>query len=296
MISMSRVVVGPLLALSVAGCFATKGDMRLLQEEIRTARASAARSDSVQQRTSDSLRTALANLARVQTLAARDGQTAQQKTADEVKALSAKVQSNDIATKEAIKSLNDDVDQLRDITRQNARGQAAARAQIEAARAAAPTTPDTTAGVTSTPPAGGGAPGSATMLLSGRTLIIQGSCGTARRTFQDLITQYPDSPDAPEALYSIAASYVDCGDGASPAKADSVYRLVVERYPRSEFAATSLYKRAEALREASKPAEAKALYEKILCEHPKSLVSTQALNRLGGVRPRNCRPSGVNPI
>jgi TolA-binding protein len=282
----SRLVAGSLLALSATGCFATKGDVRLLQEELRATRASVARSDSAHRRTSDSLTAALANLARVQTLAARDASQTQQKQSDDLKALAARVNSNDVATREQLKSLNEDLDQVREIARQNARGAAATRAALENARPPAPTLPDTNAATPPTEPAG--VPGPATMLLEGRRQMIQGSCATARRIYQDILNQYPDSPDVPEALYSIAETYVGC-QGGNPAQADSVYRLVVERYPRSDFAATSLYKRAEALRLGGKPAEAKPLYEKIVCEHPKSTVLAQALNRLGGSRPATCR-------
>jgi TolA-binding protein len=284
----SRLIAGSLLALSVTGCFATKGDMRLLQEELRATRASVARSDSAHRRTSDSLAAALANLASVQTLATRDARQAQQKASDDMKALAARVNSSDLNTREQLKSLNDDVDQLREITRQNARSGALARAQMEQARPPAPTLPDTTAGAAVTTPTDA-TPGSATLLVTGRSLILNNSCATARRAFQDVLTQYPDSPDAPEAQYLIAESYVSCGDGGNTAKADSVYKLVIEKYPRSDFAATSLYKRGEALRMAGRIPEARPLYEKIVCEYPKSTVLAQALNRLGGQRPSTCR-------
>ena len=278
-------VAGSFLALSATGCFATKGDMRLLQEELRATRAQVARADSAQRRTSDSLTVALADLRRVQTLAARDATQAQQKTNDDLKALTARFTSSEIANREQLKSLNDELGQLREIVRQNSRSGAIARAAEEQRR---PTvTPDTTATPVVTPPAST-TPGPATLLVSGRTQIIQGSCATARRAFQDLLAQYPDSPEAPEALWSIAESYVACTDGGNPARADSVHRLVVERYPRSEFAPLSLYKRAEMLRTAGKAAEAKPLYDKIVCDYPRSDVVQQALNRLGGRRPATC--------
>ena len=278
-------VAGSFLALSATACFATKGDMRLLQEELRATRAQVARSDSAQRRTSDSLSVALANLARVQTLAARDATQAQQKTNDDLKALAARFTSSEIANREQLKSLNDELGQLRELVRQNSRSGAIARAAEEQRR---PTvTADTTATPVVTPPAST-APGPATLLISGRTQIIQGSCTTARRAFQDLLTQYPDSPEAPEALWSIAESYVACADGGNPVRADSVHRLVVERYPRSDFAPLSLYKRAEMLRTAGKAAEAKPLYDKIVCDYPRSDVVQQALNRLGGRRPATC--------
>jgi TolA-binding protein len=285
----SPLVAGSFLALSVSGCFATKGDVRLLQEEVRAARASAARSDSIQRQTSDSLRVALANLSAVQTLAAKDAVAAQQKTSDEIKALATRVTNNDIATKEQLKALDDDVNQVREIARQNARGAAAVRAQMEqATRPPAPTLPpDSTSAAA--PPTPSGPPGPATLLTNGRSLVAQGSCSTGRRSFLELLTQYPDSPDAPEALSLIAESYVACGEGGNPAKADSVYRLVTERYPKTDFASVALYKRAEALRLANKMSEAKPLYERIVCEYPKSTILAQTLSRLGGQQRPTCR-------
>ena len=289
MIGGSRLIAGSLLALGATGCLASKGDIKLLQEEIRAARASAAQADSARRRTSDSLSAALANFVAVQALSAKDASALQMKTADELKALAAKVTANDLATKDHLKSIDADIDQLREITRQNARGAALARAQIEQARAA--TTPGTPPDSTTTAapvPTAPATPGPATLLTSGKSLIIQGSCSTARRSFQEVLNQYPTSPDAPEAMYLIAESYVSCGEGGSPAKADSVYRLVVQTYPGTDFAATSLYKRAEALRVANNMKEAKPLYEKIVCEYPKSTALDRALNRLGNQRPA-CR-------
>jgi len=287
----SPLIAGSLLALSATGCFATKGDIRLLQDEIRAARASAAQADSARRRTSDSLTVALANLAIVQANNAKDAHTGQQKIADDVKALTTRVTVNELSTKEQLKAIGEDIDQLREVTRQNARSSALARAQMEqAARPPAPTLPaDSSAGAgTPTTPTTSAPPGSATLLVQGRSLVIQGSCSTARRTFQDLLAQFPDSPDAPEAQFLIAESFVACGDG-NPAKADSVYRVVIEKYPKSDLAATSLYKRAESLRLATKMNEARPLYEKIVCEYPKSTVFAQATNRLGNQRPA-CRP------
>ena len=289
MIGGSRLIAGSLLALGATGCLASKGDIKLLQEEIRATRASAAQADSARRRTSDSLTAALANLAAVQVANAKDAQAAQKKTEDELKALSTKVTNNDLATKDRLKSLDEDLDQVREIARQNARGAALARAQIEQARAATPpATPPDSMTTAAPAPAAPATPGPATLLTSGKSLIIQGSCSTARRSFQEVLNQYPSSPDAPEAMYLIAESFVSCGEGGSSAKADSVYRLVVEKYPGTDFAATALYKRAEALRVANNMKEAKPLYEKIVCEYPKSTALDRALNRLGNQRPA-CR-------
>jgi TolA-binding protein len=288
---LSRLIAGPLLALGATGCLASKGDIRLLQDEIRAARASAAQADSARRRTSDSLATALANLAVVQANNARDAHTTQQKTTDELKALTTKVNNNDIAVREQLKAIGVDIDQLREITRQNAKASALARAQMEqanAARSPAPTLTDSSgaaAPVNQNP----APPGPATLLVQGKSMVYQGSCSTARRTFQDVLTNFPDSPETVEAQYMIAESYVACGAEGNPAKADSVYKLVIEKYPTSDWAATSYYKRAEALRTANKAAEARPLYEKIVCDYSKSGVANLALNRLGGTRPATCR-------
>jgi TolA-binding protein len=286
----SRLIAGSLLALSATGCFATKGDIRLLQDEIRAARASAAQADSARRRTSDSLTAALANLATVQATTGRDSRQAQQKTEADLKALTARVNNNDITVREQLKAIGEDIDQLREITRQNARSSALARAQMEQANAArppAPTLPDSSAAATpisSTPTP----PGPATLLVQGKSMIYNGSCSTARRTFQDVVTNFPDAQETPEAQFLIAESFVSCGDGGNPAKADSVYRLVIEKYPKSDFAPMSLYKRGEALRTANKSAEARPLYEKVVCDYPRSTVFALALNRIGGTRPA-CR-------
>ena len=277
----SRLIAGSLLSLSATGCLATKGDLRLLQNELRVTRASVARSDSAHRRTSDSLAAAVASLAALHTRATQDALRSQ-RTSDDLKALSAKVNTNDIAAREQFKSFGDDLDQVREIARQNARSSAVARAQMEQARPTPPTvTPDTTTRRAAPASLPAGTPGPATLLVNGRSMIIQGSCSTARRSFQDILTLYPDSPEAAEAQYSIAASYTDCGEGGNTAKADSVYTLVTEKYPKSDFAATSLYKRAEMQRSAGKMDVARPLYAKIVCGYPKSTVFAQALDRLG---------------
>ena len=52
--------------------------------------------------------------------------------------------------------------------------------------------------------------------------------------------------------------------------ADSVYALVVERYPRSEQAPNALYKRASAARAVGQTQQANALYRQIVAQYPRS--------------------------
>jgi TolA-binding protein len=276
----SRLLVGPLAILGVTGCLATKGDIRLLQDELRATRSAVARSDSAHRRTSDSLAAAVNALRTSQTRGDQALQQSQQQTTDAAKALTARVGSLELTTKEKFRSIDDELSQVQELARQSVRGSALARAQQEQAAATAPPVSDSTA-ASGQPAQPSGAPGPATLLITGRSQIIQGSCATARRIFQDVLTSFPDSPEAPEAQYSIGESYVSCGDGGNTAKADSVYKLVTDKYPKSDFAATSLYKRAEMQRSAGKMDVARPLYQRVVCEYPKSTVFDQALNRLG---------------
>ena len=69
--------------------------------------------------------------------------------------------------------------------------------------------------------------------------------------------------------------------GGNPAAADSVYTLVTSRYPKSDFAATSLYKRADMQMKAGKSDVARSLLQRIVCEYPKSTVFPLATEKLG---------------
>lgn len=275
----SLLLVGPLLAIGATGCMATKGDIRLLQDELRATRVAVARSDSAHKRTTDSLTAALRSLASMQTRNSQSLQQSQQQANDALKALTTRVGGMELGNREKFKAVDDDLSQVRELARQGLRSGAAVRAaQEQAARLPAPTASDTTAPQT---PEASGAPGPATLLVTGRSAILQGSCVTARRVFQELLTTYPESQEAPEAQFYIGESYGACGDGGNPVTADSVYKLVTDKYPTSDFAATSLYKRAEIQRNAGKPDAARPLYQRVVCEYPRSTAFAQALDRLG---------------
>ena len=89
----------------------------------------------------------------------------------------------------------------------------------------------------------------------------------ARNGFEQLLTQYPNSEDAPEAMIYIAATYAS---ERNQVAADSVYGLVVQRYPSSPKAATALYKQALSMREAGRITQARAAFERIIKDYPRS--------------------------
>jgi TolA-binding protein len=267
-------LVGSVAALGTTGCLASKGDIRLLQDELRATRAVVAKSDSAHRRETDSLAAVLAALASAQ---ARGDQSLQAQLDAKFASLSTRLQSFELGTGEKLKDLNDDLAQVQELARQNVRGVTAARAAAEQVAA----TPVTTPGDTTTRPTTSTAPGPATLLLAGNSSILQGSCRAARRSYEELLRSSPNALEAPEAQYKIAESFASCAEGGNPAAADSVYALVTARYPKSDFAATALWKRADAQAKAGATDVARGLLQRIVCEYPKSTVYPLATDRLG---------------
>jgi TolA-binding protein len=274
------------VALGVTGCLASKGDIRLLQDELRATRAAVARSDSAHRRESDSLAAALAALASAQASGDQALQRALQSTDTKLGDLANRSRNFELTTAEKFKGLNDDVAQVQELARQNMRGVTAARAVAEQV-AAAPGTPPTAPGDSTTRQPAPVAPGPATLLLAGNAGILQGSCRAARRSYEELLRQFPTSLEAPEAQYKIGESFVSCPEGGNPAAADSVYTLVTTRYPKSDFAAISLYKRSDMQMKAGKTDVARSLLQRIVCEYPKSTVYPLATEKLGN--PSRCK-------
>ena len=87
---------------------------------------------------------------------------------------------------------------------------------------------------------------------------------SARGAFDDLLRQYPQSAVASDAQLQVAYTYEA---EKNQAGADSVYRIVVTNYPKSTAAPTALYKHAQSLIAAKKPAEARVLIDRLRREY-----------------------------
>jgi tol-pal system protein YbgF len=111
--------------------------------------------------------------------------------------------------------------------------------------------------------------------------LRRGSTGSARSAFQDLLRQYPQSDVAGDAQFYIAESYATEGKAA---EADSVYALVVANHGTSSRAATALYKRGVAAEAARRPADARAFYEGVVRQFPRSDEAALARDRLAALR------------
>jgi tol-pal system protein YbgF len=244
----------PLAALALAGCLASRNDIALLQTELQTMRGESARSDSARRAQIDQ---AISQLTRAN---------------DSVRAIStrlAKLQA-DVANEHY--QISREVIQLQELSGQSTRRLQELRGALEerAPAAGAQPAPGDSAGPTA-------APGPGQLFQSSLDQLRRGSVGVARSGFEELLRTYPTYEDAPEAMVYIAETYAA---ERNQVAADSVYGLVVQRYPRSPKAATALYKRALVLRSAGQNAAARAALERIVREYPRSDEATLAREQL----------------
>ena len=244
----------PLAALALAGCLASKTDIAMLQTDLQTMRAESARGDSARRAQVDQV---LAQLTRAN---------------DSVRAISARLAKlqGDVANDHF--QMTREIIQLQELSGQSTRRLQELRGALEerAPAAAAPTAPGD-----STRPAAGPGPGQ--LFQSSLDQLRRGSISVARGGFEELLRTYPTYEDAPEAMVYIAETYAA---ERNQVAADSVYGLVVERYPRSPKAATALYKRAQILRSAGQGAAARAALERIVREYPRSDEAALAREQL----------------
>ena len=70
----------------------------------------------------------------------------------------------------------------------------------------------------------------------------------------------------------------------NPVAADSVYGLVIQRYPASPKAATALYKQALSQRASGKNTIARALFNRVIKEYPRSDEADLAKEQLKTLR------------
>ncbi|MGV3707522.1 MAG: tetratricopeptide repeat protein [Gemmatimonas sp.] len=105
------------------------------------------------------------------------------------------------------------------------------------------------------------------LLANGRAQQAKGSWSTAREIYQEILTNYPTFDRASDAQLYLALTF----EGEkNQVGALTAYAVVVQKYPDSPAAPTSLYKRAFILRDQGKVAEAKTLLQQIVSRYPNS--------------------------
>jgi tol-pal system protein YbgF len=250
----------PVLALLLGGCLASKRDVFILQTQLGTMQAAAARADT----------------ARAAQIAAVLNQLVQSN--DSVRALSARLSRLQTTVSTDHYEMGRQILQIQELSGQSQRRLQELRASLEersqmnAAPAPAPVPGDT-----SRPAATPAGPGPAQLFQSSLDQLRRGSGTVARSGFEELLRSYPNSEDAPEAMIYIAETYAA---ERNQVAADSVYGLVVQRYPSSPKAATALYKRAVSFRAAGRTAAARAAFDRVVREYPRSDEAALAREQL----------------
>jgi TolA-binding protein len=294
-------LAGLLLMLWAAtGCLATKADFRLIQDELRASRAAADQAEIRRRAQADSLArvTTAQQLAQITAL-----NNSLRAMGDSLRLQDQRFAAFRIATSQQLTTLTETVEIMKQVQASFPSFIRELRAEMEkfsaiVRDAGAGILPPPVGGVPPTtggapvatgagvPPTGGApaTPGPTQLYIQGQGFLAQQSCGSARRTFQTLITTYPGDDQVPDAMLSIGISYGDC-EGNSVA-ADSVYDQVVRQYPRDPAAGTALYRQGLMLERANKLPEARAKWERVIREFPRNDEASLACAKLN--RP-NCR-------
>lgn len=265
MLRMRSVMLVPVVVLTTGACFATRQDLAVVQRdvtairgEVQAARAATLAGDSALHRQLDS---ALANVAG--TLAVMSD------TLESAHLTTMRLRAD---VREDLQIIRQQLIQIIALSGESQRRVAELRAQLEedAVERAAPVTGTDTAGArgdSATRAAAPAGPGPAQLLQMAQDQFRRGSNASARGAFTALLTQFPTSDLAPEALYGVAETHQADGNGVA---ADSVYNLVVQRFPNSPRAPTALYKRASQMRVTGRAAEAQVLFKQIIDRYPKT--------------------------
>ena len=246
-----------LVAAGVAatGCFASKSDIALLQDEIRTMRAMEARADSAQ-------------MVRVD-----EALLMMRRTNDSLRVLSQRFGAFQANLSGELFELGKQLITLQELAGMSTRRIMDLRAAWEE-RSQSMQVPDTAAAAPSVP-------GPAQLFTAASDLMRRGSHGTARQGFEELLRLYPSFEQASLALLYIGQTYTE---ERRTADADSVYSLVVTRYPRSADAATALYKYGLSQLSQGRTAAGRAALNRILREFPSSTEAELARERLRSIR------------
>lgn len=262
----------PVLLLGSTGCFATRGDVRVLQSDINTVRTEAQRSAQAQAQ-------ALAETARIL-----------QNVTDSLARLSARQLAFEGDGRGEFRRINEQLIQVQELLGQSASNIRSLRAEMEsAARLSGMTTlppgASPPAGVY-TPQAAGvvvpnpGLPGPNQLYQDGLDHFRRSSYESARISFGDLLLNYPGADIASEAQFWIAETYA--AEGKRPA-AETAYAAVVSKYPESDRAPQALFKRALMLIEQDNAAAAKPLLEQVISRYPRSDAANLAKERLAAI-------------
>ena len=252
------------LALATGACFATRSDVRILQDDITNFRAAQQKADS-------------ARAAQISPIVTMLGEVN-----DSVRSANTRVSRWQANAQGDIRNIQEQLVQIQELTGASQQRLIELRQQMEERNAqtapspVAPVPGDTSKAVppTAAQPA---PPGPATLYKLAFDQMSRGSYGTARSGFQDLLGQYPTSDLAPDAQYYIGETLQAEGNTAA---ADSVFSVVVTKYPNAPRAATALYKHGLFLQKAKRDREARQAFQTVIDKYPRSDEAALAREQL----------------
>jgi tol-pal system protein YbgF len=260
--------------LAVTSACATPGQVRMVETQVAVLRAQTARQDSAR----------AAELARIIRLqqSVLDSLTL---TRQAVRTLDAKlgvdlteVQRRLVETQELVGQSQRRITELK--TQLDNRAE-----QRDAALSTAPppTKPDSAAAVAPVSPS----PTSATaasadqMYQGALQLYRRGSIATARSAWLEFLKTYPNHPLVPDAVYYIGETF----ETSAPDSALARYGEVRAKFPQSSRAPTALYKIGLLAERRKDVATARATYQRVMQEYPRSEEADLARERLASLKP-----------
>ena len=178
--------------------------------------------------------------------------------------------------------------QIQELTGQSQRRLSELKAQVDAraeqsqaSGVVAPMTPLDTANRAPVSPGAMPAVSADQMYQGARQQLNRGAVGTARRGFQEFLRSYPAHELTPDALFYIGESFAVENADSSVA----YWTLVGAQHPRSTKASTALYKMGRIEEVRNNRASAKAYYDRLLKEYPRSDEADLAREQLKNLRP-----------
>lgn len=260
----------PLVALvATGGCFATRNDVRVVQSDIASFRTEMLKANTEQ-------RDALAQAMRTLAIAS-----------DSVRAMSNRLTFVQGNVAGGLRDVNEQLIQVQELLKQSGSRLDALRREQEIRNSQAAMVPATppVAGVPMTAADSAARAAQTTTPSSGPYVLYddgvkqlaRGSWSTAREIFQELLDKYPTSDRAPGAQLGLGRTY----DGEKQTNAAlAAYAVVMQKYPDSPEAPTSLWKRANIMIDLNRPAEAKPLLNQIVTKYTTSNEYLLAVDKL----------------
>jgi tol-pal system protein YbgF len=264
----------PWLALLALGGCASKGDLRRVEEQLILSRGENHRADSAR---AAQLAEVVAAQRRIMDSLALANQTLSQVTR-QIQSFRGDV-ANDLI------SVQQQLVQVQALTGQSQQRLTEVQTQLEARSEQLNATTaggaaDTSGAAAGAAPAGAappaGSPSAEQIYAASLQQLRRGSTGTARMGFRELLRLYPTHARVPDAIYFVGETFA----AEAPDSAAAYYAKVIESFPQSPRAASSLYKLGLLAERKKEFEQARGYYSRVVKDYPRSDEAALARDRL----------------